>query len=123
MRSFATALLVPVVLAAGVYVYVTLEHPTIVVPTGSPPDTAQRLTKSEPSYLPSQSAPKPTAVPAVASSRTVVRRPLGPGIYKCEESNGAVSYSEFPCGDGSRIDTRPTSGGFADQWSISVKQR
>jgi hypothetical protein len=33
-----------------------------------------------------------------------------------------VTYSQYPCDDGKLVDTRPTSGGFSDQWSISVKR-
>lgn len=118
-RSLAVALIVPLVLAAGVYV--TLDHPSIVVPAVvTPPDTVQRSTKSEPLYIP---APIRKTAPAVAPSKAVAPRMLGPGVFRCEESNGAVTYSEYPCGEGKLVDTRPTSGGFAEQWSISVKQR
>lgn len=117
-RSLAMALIAPLVLAAGVYV--ALDHPSTVVPAVATPDTAQRYTKSEPSYTP---PPISKAKPAVVSSRTVAPRVLGPGVFRCEEGDGAVSYSEFPCGEGKLVDTRPTSGGFAEQWSISVKQR
>ena len=119
-RSLAAAVIAPVVLAAGAYV--ALDRPGISVPAVvTPPDTAQRFTKSEPVY-----APPPVqkaALPAVAPSKQVAARALGPGVFKCEEPNGAVTYSQYPCGQGQLVDTRPTSGGFADQWSISVKQR
>lgn len=119
MRSLAAALIVPLVLAAGVYV--ALDRPSIVVPAAvALPDTAQRSTKIESSYTPS---PMPKATPAVVPSRAVAPRYLGPGVFKCEDSNGAVTYSEFPCGDGKLVDTRPTSGGFDERWSISVKGR
>lgn len=119
-RSLAAAVIAPVVLAAGVYV--ALDRPTISVPAVvAPPDTAQRFTKSEPVYAP---APTQKAAPAaVVPSKQVAARSLGPGVFKCEEPNGAVTYSQYPCGQGQLVDTRPTSGGFADQWSISVKQR
>ena len=119
-RSLAVAVIVPVVLAAGVYV--ALDRPTIRVPSvATPPDTAQRFTKSEPSYGPS---PMPKAAPAVVVPlQSGAARTLGYGIFRCEEANGAVTYSEYPCGQGKLVDTRPTSGGFSDQWSISVKQR
>lgn len=119
-RSLAAAVIAPVVLAAGAYV--ALDRPSISVPAVvAPPDTAQRFTKSEPVYAP---APiQKAAPPAVAPSKQVAARSLGPGVFKCAEPNGAVTYSQYPCGQGQLVDTRPTSGGFADQWSISVKQR
>ncbi len=107
------------VLAAGVYV--ALDHQNIAVPvTVALPDTTQRSTKSESLYSP---PPIPKATPAVAASKAAAPRMLGPGVFSCEDSNGAVTYSEFPCGDGKLVDTRPTSGGFAEQWSITVKHR
>ncbi len=119
-RSLAVALIVPLVLAAGVYV--ALDRPSIVIPAVvMAPDTAQRSTKSEPFYEPS---PMPrTATPAALPSKPLVQRALGPGVFKCQEENGAISYSEYPCGDGKLIDTKPTSGGFNENWSISVKGR
>ena len=118
-RSLAVALIAPVVLAAGAYV--ALDRPTLRMPSVvTPPDTAQRFTKSEPSYGPS---PMPKAAPAVVLPQSSATRTLGHGIFKCGEANGAVTYSEHPCGQGRLVDTRPTSGGFSDQWSISVKQR
>ncbi len=119
-RSLAIAVIAPVVLAAGVYV--ALDRPGIAVQAVvTPPDTAQRFTKSEPLYTPSP-MPK-AAVPAVVPPKQVSSRALGPGVFKCEEANGAVTYSQYPCEDGQPVDTRPTSGGFSDQWSISVKGR
>lgn len=119
MRSLAVALIVPLVLAAGVYV--ALDRPSIVVPEAvALPDTAQRFTKSESFYVPS---PIPKAAPAALQSKASAPRHLGPGVFKCQESNGAVTYSEYPCGDGKLVDTRPTSGGFDERWSISVKGR
>lgn len=109
--------MVPVVLAVAVYM--ALDHPSVVMRAAvPPPDTAQRFTKTEPLY---EAAPLPKA-PAVLPSKTAVttQRALGAGIFKCEESNGHVTYSEYPC-DGKLIDTKPTSGGFGDNWSISVK--
>ena len=119
-RSLAVAVIAPVVLAAGVYV--ALDKPSIRMPAVvTPPDTAQRFTKSEPSYGPS---PMPKVAPAVVEPpKSGAARTLGYGIFRCEEANGAVTYSEYPCGQGKLVDTRPTSGGFSDQWSISVKQR
>ena len=119
-RSLAMALIAPVVLAVGAYV--ALDRPTIQVPSVvTPPDTAQRFTKSEPFYVPS---PMPKLAPnVVVPPKSSAPRTFGYGIFKCEEPNGAVTYSEYPCGEGKLVDTRPTSGGFADQWSISVKQR
>lgn len=120
LRSLAMALIAPLVLAAGVYA--VLDRPSMVVPAPvAPPDTAQRSIKSDTLlYTPS---PIPKAAPAVVPSKPVVRRALGPGVFKCEDSNGAVTYSGFPCGDGTMIDTRPTSGGFAEQWTVTVKGR
>lgn len=120
MRSLAVALIVPLVLAAGVYV--ALGHPTIVLPgTVAPPDTAQRFTKSEPpTFAPVSTSKAPAALP---KSVPTTPRALGVGIFKCEESNGHVTYSEYPCGEGKLVDTKPTSGGFGDNWSISVKGR
>ena len=117
--SLAAAVIVPVVLAAGAYV--ALERPTIPVPVAvEPPDTAQRHTKSELSY---RATPLPKAAPtAVMPPKSAALRALGPGVFKCEDANGAVTYSQYPCGDGKLVDTRPTSGGFSDQWSISVKR-
>jgi len=107
------------VLAAGVYV--ALDRPGIPVPAVvTPPDTAQRFTKSEPVYA---TSPMPKEAPAVVPSKQAASRALGPGVFKCEEANGAVTYSQYPCGHGQPVDTRPTSGGFSDQWSISVKGR
>lgn len=119
-RSLAAALIAPVVLAAGVYV--VLDRPSIVVPSVvMPPDTAQRSTKIEPFYAPS---PMPqTTKPAALPPAPVTQRALGPGVFKCQEANGAVTYSEYPCGDGKLVDTKPTSGGFAENWSITVKGR
>ncbi len=124
MRSLVVALTVPLVLAAGVYV--ALDRPDIVVPAAvTPPDTAQRFTKGERFDATPPLPPMPKATPARVSlpSKAAAPRYLGPGVYKCEDSNGAVSYSEFPCGDSKWVDTRPTSGGFADQWSMSVTRR
>jgi len=119
-RSLAMAVIAPVVLAAGVYV--ALDRPSILVPAVvTPPDTAQRFTKNEPVYA---TSPVPKAAPpAVVPPKQVASPGLGYGIFKCQDSNGAVTYSEFPCGQGRLVDTRPTSGGFAEQWSISVKGR
>ncbi len=116
----AVALIAPLVLAAGVFV--AFDRPGMVLPAVVvAPDTAQRSTKSEPVYAPSPT-PK-TATLAAPESKPVVQRALGPGVFKCQEANGAVTYSEYPCGEGKLIDTKPTSGGFAENWSISVKGR
>ncbi len=119
-RSLAVAVFAPVVLAVGVYA--ALDRSSIRMPAVvTPPDTAQRFTKSEPTYAPAE---LPKAAPAViAPPKPVASRALGPGVFKCEESSGAVTYSQYPCGQGQTVDTRPTSGGFSDQWSISVKHR
>ena len=119
-QTLAIAVIVPAVLAAGAYV--ALYRTPIPVPVVvQPPDTAQRHTKSEISHPP---MPMPKAAPAVVvQPKSTAVRALGPGVFKCEDSNGAVTYSQYPCDEGKLVDTRPTSGGFADQWSISVKQR
>ncbi len=120
-RSLAIAVIAPMVLAAGVYV--ALDRPSIPVSAVvEPPDTARRYTKSEPLYRPLP-MPKAAAPAVVVPTKPVASRALGPGVFKCEESNGAVTYSQHPCGHGQPVDTRPTSGGFSDQWSISVKGR
>lgn len=118
-RSLAVALIAPLVLAAGVYV--ALDRPSIAVPEAvALPDTAQRFTKSESFYAPPSI---PTAAPVALPAKVSAPRHLGPGVFKCQDSNGAVTYSEFPCGDAKLVDTRPTSGGFDERWSISVKGR
>ncbi|HVG03612.1 MAG TPA: hypothetical protein VM937_01610 [Burkholderiaceae bacterium] len=114
------AVIAPMVLAAGVFI--VLDRPTIKVPAVlPPPDTALRSTKVESSYI--TPLPMPKALLPVIAPKAVAARQLGPGIFKCEEAGGAVTYSEYPCGDGKVIDTKPTSGGFGQNWSISVKGR
>ena len=121
-RSLAIAVIAPIVLAAGVYV--ALDRPGIAVQSVvTPPDTAQRFTKSEPLYTRSPMPMAKAVAPAVVPTKEVAARALGPGVFRCEESNGAVTYSQYPCGQGQPVDTRPTSGGFSDNWSISVKGR
>ena len=119
-RYLAVALLVPFLLGAGVFV--ALERPSLLIPTAvTPPDTAQRSAKSE-AY---DYGPAPLPMPKIAqpSKEPVAPRLVGPGIFKCVEGNGAVTYSQYPCGQGSMIDTRPTSSGFAENWHITVKHR
>ena len=91
---------------------------TVTLPTVRSPDMTTSFSKSEPRHLesPMQSPmPKPVATPAPApQSKEVAARRLGPGIYRCEDANGAVTYSNSPCGDGKLVDTKPTSGGFAE---------
>jgi hypothetical protein len=116
--SLAAAVTLPVLLAVGVYL--ALDWPSIPLPIAvAPPDTALRHTKTELLYRPT---PTPKAPPAVVIPKSSALRALGPGVFKCEDSNGAVTYSQYPCDDGKLVDTRPTSGGFSDQWSISVKR-
>lgn len=119
-RLLAQASLAAIVVAAGVYT--VLDRPQLVVPAPVPPlDTAQRFTKSQPAYTP---APQSKPIPATAPARAVVvRREAGSGVYKCEEPDGGVGYSQFPCDEGKQVNTSPTSGGFNENWSISVKQR
>ena len=119
-RSLAMAVIAPLVLAAGAFV--ALDRPTIKVPAVvPPPDTALRSTNAESSYI--TPSPMPKTLPDVVPSKPVAARQLGPGVFKCEEAGGAVTYSEYPCGEGKLIDTKPTSGGFGQNWSISVKGR
>lgn len=108
-------------------VFVAIDHSGF-IPTVTPPEAAQRHTKSEPAYTaPTPAEPaKPAKPSALASAKPksipTKQHALGVGIFKCEEQNGHITYSEFPC-DGKLIDTKPTSGGFGDSWSISVKHR
>lgn len=92
----------------------------IALPTVTSPDMTRSFSKSEAPYLPS---PTPKTADGPAPRSEAPTRRLGPGIYRCEEANGAVTYADAPCGDGKLVDTKPTSGGFADNWSISVKHR
>jgi Domain of unknown function (DUF4124) len=121
--SLATTVIGALIVVGG-GVYVVLDNvPTVIPPTVTSPDMTTSFSKSEPRYLQSP-MPKPVATPAPApQSREVAGRRLGPGIYRCEDANGAVTYSDHPCGDGKRVDTKPTSGGFAENWSITVKHR
>jgi hypothetical protein len=115
-------------IVVGGGVYVVLDNvPSVTLPTVTSPDITTSFSKSEPRYLqsPMQSPmPMPVATPAPApQSKEVAARRLGPGIYRCEDANGAVTYSDSPCGDGKLVDTKPTSGGFAENWSITVKHK
>lgn len=119
--SVATAVVaVVMVVAGGAYAFFG-KAAMVALPTVTPPDLTRSFSKSETPYLPSPTV-KAVEAPALRSSEAPTRR-LGPGIYRCEEANGAVTYSDSPCGDGKLVDTKPTSGGFADNWSISVKHR
>jgi len=119
-RLLIQASLAAIVVAAGVYT--VLDRPRLVVPAPvTVPDTAQRFTKTEPAYTPVLQSKAPQAA-APIRERTA-RRAAGSGVYKCEESNGGVTYAQFPCDEGKQVDISPTSGGFAENWSISVKQR
>lgn len=119
--SIATAVIAAVMVVAG-GAYAFFDKAAIVaLPTVTTPDLARSFSKSETPYVPSPT-PKTADVPALQSKEVPTRR-LGPGIYRCDEANGAVTYSDSPCGDGKLVDTKPTSGGFADNWSISVKHR
>ena len=111
-------------IVVGGAVYVVLDNvPTVTVPTVTSPDMTTSFSKSEPRNLQSP-MPKPVATPAPAPQpKEVAARRLGPGIYRCEDANGAVTYSDNPCGDGKLVDTKPTSGGFAESWSITVKHK
>jgi hypothetical protein len=115
-----TAIAAFIVVGGGVYAVLD-SAPTVTLPTVTSPDMTTSFSKSEPRYLPSP-LPKPVAAPAPESRDAATRR-LGPGIYRCEDANGAVTYSDTPCGDGKLVDTKPTSGGFAENWSITVKHR
>ena len=111
-------------IVVGGGVYVVLDNvPTVTLPTVKSPDMTTSFSKSEPRNLQSP-MPTPVATPAPAPQpKEVAARRLGPGIYRCEDANGAVTYSDNPCGDGKLVDTKPTSGGFAERWSITVKHR
>ena len=121
--SLATTAIGALIVVVG-GVYAVLDNaPTVKLPTITSPDMTTSFSKSEPRYLQSP-MPKPVATPAPPpQSREVATRRLGPGIYRCEDANGAVTYSDNPCGDGKRVDTKPTSGGFAENWSITVKHK
>ena len=119
-RSLAMAVIAPLVLAAGVFV--ALDRPSVVAPSAAMlPDTAQRSTKASETFH--TTSPMPKSAPAPVEPKTVAVRALGPGVFKCQDAKGAVTYSEFPCGEGVLINTKPTSGGFAENWSITVKGR
>ena len=103
---------------------------TVTLPTVRSPDMTTSFSKSETSFSKSEPRnlqspmPKPVATPAPEPQpKEVAARRLGPGIYRCEDANGAVTYSDNPCGDGKLVDTKPTSGGFAESWSITVKHK
>src|SRR6187402_762164 len=90
--SLVTAAAVPVLLAAGAYV--ALDRPSIPVPVVvEPPDTVQRHTKSELLYRPTPTLKAPAAV---VSPKSAALRSLGPGVFKCADANGAVTYSQYP---------------------------
>jgi Domain of unknown function (DUF4124) len=121
--SFATTAIGALIVVGG-GVYAVLDNvPTVTLPTVTSPDMTTSFSKSEPRNLPSPIS-KPVTIPAPApQSKEVAARRLGPGIYRCEDANGAVTYSDNPCGDGKIVDTKPTSGGFAENWSITVKHK
>ena len=120
-RSLAMAVIAPLVLAASVFV--ALDRPSVVVAPSAAmlPDTAQRSTKASESFH--TLSPMPKAAPAPVEPKTVAVRALGPGVFKCQDAKGAVTYSEFPCGEGVLINTKPTSGGFAENWSSTLTGR
>ena len=119
-RSLLTAVIAAFVAVGGVFA--AIERPNLATRASSvaapPPDDTQRPVKSELPYGP---APMPKVLPPVQPRKTIAARPPGPAIYKCEEPNGPVMYSQFPC-EGSYVDTRPTSSGFSDNWQTSVKR-
>ena len=114
------AIAILMVIAGGAYAFFG-KAPMLAVPTVTPPDLTRSFSKSETPYVASP-RPKAAEVPALRVREAPTRR-LGPGIYRCEEASSAVTYSDSPCGDGKLVDIKPTSGGFADNWSISVKHR
>lgn len=116
-----TAIAAMLVVGGGVYAVLDNAPIVVTLPAVTSPDMTTSLSKSEPRYLPSP-MPKPVAA-SPPDSRDVATRRLGPGVYRCEDANGAVTYSDNPCGDGKLVDTKPTSGGFSENWSISVKHR
>jgi hypothetical protein len=115
-----TAIAAMMVVGGGVYAVLD-NAPMVTLPTVTPPDMTTSFSKSEPRYLPTP-MPKPVAAPAPQANDVAMRR-LGPGVYRCEDANGAVTYSDTPCSDGKLVDTKPTSGGFSENWSITVKHR
>ena len=108
------------VIAGGAYAFFD-KTAIVALPTVTSPDLTRSFSKSETPHVPSP-MPKAAQMPALRASEAPTRR-LGPGIYRCEDASGAVTYSDSPCGDGKLVDTKPTSGGFSDNWSISVKHR
>jgi hypothetical protein len=109
-------------MVAGGGMYAVLDNaPSVKLPTVTPPDMTTSFSKSEPRHLPSP-MPRTADVPAPQPQEVTMRR-LGPGIYRCEDAKGAVTYSDTPCGDGKLVDTKPTSDGFSENWSITVKHR
>ncbi|MEP6609650.1 MAG: hypothetical protein ABJA83_13355 [Burkholderiaceae bacterium] len=117
--SVATAAVIAMMVAGGVYA--AWEHaPNITLPTRTVPDAPRSSAKSEPLYTPSS---MPKATDPAPRSRTAIARQYGAGIYRCVEANDSVTYSDAPCADGKLVDTKPTSSGFSENWSISVKQR
>lgn len=119
-RLLAQASLAAIVVAAGVYI--VLDRPRLVVPAPvTAPDTVQRFTKAEPAHAPVLQSKTPAAAEPIR--QRTARRVAGSGVFKCQESNGAITYAQFPCDEGKQVDISPTSGGFAENWSISVTQR
>lgn len=120
--SVAPAAIAAVILIVG-GAYTFFDKAAIIaLPPVTSPDMTRSFSKSETPYLPGP-IPKTVNVPPPRSSDDIPTRRLGPGIYRCEDANGAVTYADAACGDGKLVDTKPTSGGFADNWSISVKHR
>jgi hypothetical protein len=103
-------------------VYAALDKsPIVSLPTVSSPDMTRSYSKIEPP-APVSPAPKTIGAPE-ARPKSVATGYLRPGVYRCEDAKGAVSYGDIPCGDGKLVDTKPTSSGFAENWSITVKHR
>ena len=120
-RALGVTILAAFVAVGGVFA--AIDRTSFVTRASSgappPPEETQPPQKSQLPYGPS---PMPKALPPVVERKAVAARPPGPAIYKCQDPNGAVTYSQFPCAEGTFVDTRPTSSGFSDSWQTSVKR-
>ena len=115
------AAIVAMLVIGGVYALRGYAPDVVTLPAVPPADMTRSFSKSEPRHLPSP-MPKTAAVPE-PKEKSVATGYLRPGIYRCADAQGAVTYGDIPCGEGKLVDTKPTSAGFAEKWSITVKQR
>ena len=115
------AAIVAMLVIGGVYALRGYAPDVVTLPAVPPADMTRSFSKSEPRHLPS-TMPKTVAVPE-PKEKSVATGYLRPGIYRCADAQGAVTYGDRPCGEGKLVDTKPTSAGFAENWSITVKQR